>query len=301
MEEEVEIRGEYWVQNGSVDFADGDIGDQNHEGIAIDHVVSRYADDVSSLADDLNLEHESFDSGYNGIDSEAVEKLLWRIYETLTQGRDPDDEDEQGEERDPISDEEADKYIMKELGCNADAYQILLGRGDARLYVMKHEGWIAIRSHSVDVYGYSDAIRQQVASAVQDVIYEEQNITDDEYDPQTVDLDIHDLKNNKYYSVTLAELLAPPALPMTQARNIDDGKNAYSGKLKDTSSASSRPDQGESIPQANKNKSVQDKWNAAAKAKGVIPPGHDLWRGTSEQYVTFGEWLASRDANLLES
>jgi hypothetical protein len=294
--EEVEIRGEYWVQNGQVDFADGDIGDQNHEGIAIDHVVSKYADEVSSLADELNLGHEALDSGYNGYDSEAVSKLLWRVYETLTVGRDPDDEDEQGEERDPISDEEADSYIMKELRCNADAYQILLGRGDARLYVMKYEGWMAIRSHSIEVYGYSDAMRPQVASAIQDVIYEEHNLTDDEYDPETVEIDLHDLKNNKYYSVTLAELLAPPAMPTTQTRNIDDGKNAYTGKLKDTSTASSRPDRAESDPQWNKNKSVMGKWNRAVKDV----TGQDLWRGTSEWRVTFGEWLAEKHPDLLE-
>ena len=301
MDEEVEIRGEYWVQNGQVDFADGDVGDQNHEGIAIEHVVGKYADDVSSLADDLDLSHGSISSDYGGVDSEAVSKVLWRVYETLTTGRDPDDEDEQKPEREPMSGDDADAYIVKELGCNADAYRILLGQGDARLYVMKYENWIAIRSHSVDVYGYTDQKRQEIASAVQDVIYEESNMTDDEYDPETVDIDIHDLSNNKYRSMTLAELLTPAAV-QTNARNIDDGKNAYgaNGKLKQTSTAMFRQDTAESLPQVRKNKSVQNKWNKAAQDKGVIPPGHELWRGTSEQYVSFSEWLVIKHPDLLE-
>lgn len=34
------MRGEYWIdENGDVDFADGDIGDRNHEGIVIDRVA----------------------------------------------------------------------------------------------------------------------------------------------------------------------------------------------------------------------------------------------------------------------
>ena len=35
------IRGEYWIIDGSATFADGDVGDMNHEGYAIDHARHR--------------------------------------------------------------------------------------------------------------------------------------------------------------------------------------------------------------------------------------------------------------------
>ena len=56
-----EIRGEYWIQDGYVDFADGDVGDRNHEGIAIDAVMGSYAEEVASLAEELEVEHEDID------------------------------------------------------------------------------------------------------------------------------------------------------------------------------------------------------------------------------------------------
>jgi hypothetical protein len=55
MHGEVEINGEYWIQNGSVDYADGDIGDQNHESIAIQSVVHQYADEIADLAEEHGL------------------------------------------------------------------------------------------------------------------------------------------------------------------------------------------------------------------------------------------------------
>ncbi len=288
--EEVEIRGEYWVQNGQVDFADGDIGDRNHEMLATEHVVHQYSSEIESLCDEYDLAHDDFD-GMDGIDTEAVSKALWKVYELLTTGRDPDDEDEQKPPRKKMSPAKADKTILAELKCNADAYQILLGRGDSRLYVMKYDGWIAIRSHSVDVYGYTDQRRQEIASAISDVIYEELGHTDDEYDPEEVGIDIHDLKTNKHYSVTLAEMLTPNA-PRMAVANVDDFKNNYAGKMKWASSASSRQDQGENMPQATRNKSVPNKWTQAAKDAGVAST--DLWRGTSERVMPFGQWLEER-------
>ena len=38
-----EIKGEYWIYDGNVDFADGDVGDYNHESIAMSHVFNKLA------------------------------------------------------------------------------------------------------------------------------------------------------------------------------------------------------------------------------------------------------------------
>lgn len=51
-----DIRGEYWITDGYVDFADGDVGDMNHEGKAIQYVASKHVEDVVNIASDLGIE-----------------------------------------------------------------------------------------------------------------------------------------------------------------------------------------------------------------------------------------------------
>ena len=49
------IRGEYWIQDGRVDFADGDTGDKNHEMIAVNHVCSEHIEKIYDCAEELGV------------------------------------------------------------------------------------------------------------------------------------------------------------------------------------------------------------------------------------------------------
>jgi len=42
---ESSVRGEFWIMDSHVSFADGDIGDMNHNGYVIDHVRRTFCDD----------------------------------------------------------------------------------------------------------------------------------------------------------------------------------------------------------------------------------------------------------------
>ena len=68
------IRGEYWIVDGSVEFADGDVGDYNHEAIATNHVFQQWASSVQKIAEEYEIETE-FET-YGELNTEAVSEAI---------------------------------------------------------------------------------------------------------------------------------------------------------------------------------------------------------------------------------
>jgi len=286
MENEINIRGEYWIQDGHVDFADGDVSDTNHEMIAIQHVFSQYSDQVDSLADQYNIEHDEFD--YDGVDVEAIENALSAIEEFLTTGLRNDAEEEDVPEIEPISEEAAHTLMMQHIGCNADAYNILRGGGDGRLYCMMYEGWIAVRNNNVELYGFSNDRKKEVAEGIAEIIYEDLGLTEDEYDPNEVEIYIYDQKTKRGFSTTLLEI----SQPFGGGGRLGIQMPADTKPPKDQYGIWNPHDQTENRPNWNKPPAKPiDKWTQAYRDKGLgfQPP----WKGTSE-VTSFYEWLRKK-------
>jgi hypothetical protein len=243
-----EIRGEYWIEDGFVNFADADIGDQGHEGIAIDRVIGQYADEVNDLAEELEVEHEEV-SPYGEMDQEAFESTLQAIREKLEE---------------TMQEHQADAYIMQQLGCDEPAYAILMGYGEARMYVMEHLGWIAVRSNNVELFGYDGKRQREIAEAIHQIFYEEGH--EQEPDPSQVELSVYDHKTGKSWYVTLQDL-DQPEVPFRPVQQLTTYTKPFSRKDTEENKYS-YPQPGKINP-----------WNVAARKTGL---GSELWRGTSE-------------------
>jgi hypothetical protein len=183
----MKIRGEYWIQGGQVDFADGDVGDQNHEMVALNHIASEHLDGLFDYAEELGVETEDFDR-YSENPSSTASELLGSIHHELTA-------------RGVASVQVAPEVISK-LGINAETYKMLGGGGDARLYVMKNEGWIAIRSNNIELFGYDANKKRQLASGLEDIL-DQEGI--DEPDEQ-IEFSLYDHRTNRSSDVTLADI-----------------------------------------------------------------------------------------------
>jgi hypothetical protein len=117
------LRGEWWIVDGQAIYADGDVGDMNHEAYVIQSIQGMYAD-------------EEFNRG-EYIDWDGFEKHL--LEEGIAGLGDAEyDEDE------------IVYNALKELGMTDEEIKVARGQhGDAREYGLKNLGWKRIKGDNV--------------------------------------------------------------------------------------------------------------------------------------------------------
>lgn len=200
-----EIRGEYWIQDGWVDFADGDVGDKNHEMIAVHHYASKHIDDLVGIANDLEVPLHGMrlsssgrflvDEEYPAGDAEQIrEKIISAVENKEIEWNLPHGES---------AADSVDEYLQKTLKIDHNEYNCIFGNCDARLMVMQREGWIAVRSNNVELFGYDDSKRREIVRGIEEILNQE---GDDEENDEEIDLSIYDHKTKRSWDTTLAEL-----------------------------------------------------------------------------------------------
>ena len=127
------LAGEWWIIDGDVMFADGDVGEVNHEGMVVDHIKRQYADDRFDRGEYVDwdafeaslLAQKVIDAGLDlaSLDDRSKYNL---ILEALT---------ELGMTQDEIS-------IVRESHSNIDP----------RDWGLKHLGWKRVKGRSVDTW-----------------------------------------------------------------------------------------------------------------------------------------------------
>lgn len=284
----MQIRGEWWITDNEVSYADGDIGDVNHEFMALQYVVGNFVDDITNALEELGLDPSDYRlNRYDEPDFEAVQNAMERGVEVLMYGLDFDDSepsmDDTSVQQQKMTEEQAEQKMMEMIGCNPEAFAILRGNGDASVYVMQHEGWIAVRENNAELFGWNQHSKANLASGIAEILSQE---SARRIRPDRVEIWIYDHATKRSWTMTLAQLEEPehqmpnPTGFQTGVYLNDPFFNLYHPK-----------DAGENL-YSNPVKSATNKWNAAAKRAKIIGPGQDLWRGTSENFVpTFWEWL----------
>ena len=133
-----DLRGEYWLDSGQSMFADGDIGDMNHEGYAIDNAQR----EILSAMDG-----DEFSEG-DGVDWDGFIAHLEEVH----------------------GDEDGYLAAMKEAGISDELYQTALGMGDVRQYAAEQWGWIRVHGNDVQMRDLSqlDDLASGLADAHQD-------------------------------------------------------------------------------------------------------------------------------------
>ena len=256
------ISGEYWITDTSVQFADGQVGDTNHEMFAYQHVIGKYLDGLVNFANELGIDTEGVDE-YEAVNNPSVvSQLLQSVIEHL--GNRPD----------------VHKYIMNQISAGTDAYKILQEKGDPTLYVMKYEGWIAVRSMNIELYNFNKLKKRLLGGL--DEIFEQEGF-DETISPEDIEFTLFDLGTQQQSYVTLADIEAPEQFVKA---NNKPGAIQFGMTSTGHSQFNDPTDEIENIK--NKNKSTLNKWDQEAKKLKMIGPGQQLLRGTSE---SFKEWL----------
>lgn len=232
----MKINGEYWIVNGSVEYADGDIGDKNHEIIATDHVCSQYLQELYDYAKELGVKLPSFYS-IEDEPTQSAQSLIRAIEDKLPESID------------------ATLEIQRKCGIDKETILVIYQSNniDPRLYVMKREGWIAVRKNNIELYGLDNKKLQELASGIDSLLDQEFGWTaDEEVKDEELEFNLFDHKTGRSMDLTLADikrgnLFRPKTLPQTKDSQV--------------------------LP--------------TVKGKSY---GRELWRGTSES-ISFKKWL----------
>lgn len=211
------IRGEYWIQDGAVDFADGDVGEQNHEMVALNAIASDHLDSMADYAEELDIDTRKL-GRVDDDPSQAAYHLIKSISHTL---------DERGESPLKIAD-----LIVKKIEIDMEVYKMLasggdprlnriVGVSDPRLYVMKNYGWIAVRSNNVELHGFDQKKKKNLIDGIEEILDQEGLDDPDE----EVEFNLYDHKNGRSSDLTLADLkgestLRPQTMPNTTYNRI---------------------------------------------------------------------------------
>lgn len=139
-----EMRGEYWIDDsGYAQYADGDIGDANHEGIALERLVREV---LFTLGVEINDELRSLD----------LSDYADEIYAKLE-----NDEDKADWEIDP---ETVVERIVKQRGMEnvEDIFNVLHHKMDPRMFALKHWGWKRVKGNNIETWTLTNEDLQDI-------------------------------------------------------------------------------------------------------------------------------------------
>lgn len=156
-----QIQGEYWIdQFGNAHYADGDVGDINHEGYVLRHIVETYLD-LNEFDDPSSSE---FIESYIQQDWASIVEHMIRI-----EGFIPEEERQLAlhnmNNGSPINNGETFfeiavnntvlSDILKINGASGKEADVASGHGDAVLYAKENWGWKRLAGQNVETYTLS--------------------------------------------------------------------------------------------------------------------------------------------------
>lgn len=206
------VTGEYWIDDsGRAEYADGDVGDKNHEMIVAEGLTRTF---LSAMDIDDSDEH------IGTLPDHEDEIRAWCLeaggVEEDPQGYDPEDDAEwlaknaealELIDRDPI--EFARDLVRGMIGKRFPAkgqfdyaWAVACGAGnyDARVYAMQYDGWKRVARHEIETWTLTAHDLKVIADGLSDAAGGE------ELEPnETFNIEVRSTK--KYYTdVTWAEI-----------------------------------------------------------------------------------------------
>jgi hypothetical protein len=132
--------GEWFLVEGKAEYAEGDIGEYNHEAIVRRNVLYKLADAANDFLDaDINL-----DDKY--IDETTLEYII-------------------GQQVEGASDPQA---VMDKMGITQKEVDVVLGRGNATDYGIEELGYVRVAGNNVELSGLTGSKMRDIADGLYD-------------------------------------------------------------------------------------------------------------------------------------
>ena len=180
----LKVANEYWIQDdGDIAYADGDVGDVNHEGYVIQMLLSQHGFDPENggyNTNDPNMIESYVNDNWDAIKAVLVSQGEWdEAIDVLAQT------DVNAAIRD-VSYRCTLDDVFKAAGVLPEEIAIMNGSGDARLYAQKNWGWKAVRGVNVETWNLSSKDLAVIAKGLGNIAEQSgmDDYEDETYDPE---------------------------------------------------------------------------------------------------------------------
>lgn len=161
-----QLSGEFWIdESGNAIYADGDVGDYNHEGYVIETV-----------------QHQIMD-GEGDWDEFKMRLAQQAFQQEMQQAVTPEQKQMVQEKWDADEGYTFVEEALQRMQISPEALQIADGHGDAVLYALKFWGWKRIRTNQVDTWTITSQDMKILANGLWDAYQEEAEMS-------TFDIDV---------------------------------------------------------------------------------------------------------------
>ena len=143
--------GEWWIVDGQSIYADGDIGEMNHEAYVIDSIQRKYAYDEFCASD--------------WVDWDAFKKQLGIETYDEQYGMKPNDQYQKKYQKELLT---LAIKKLKEMGMTDEEYLIAEGHGDARVYGMENLGWKRVKMNNIQTKTLTPDDLKDIANGLYD-------------------------------------------------------------------------------------------------------------------------------------
>jgi hypothetical protein len=180
------ILQEWWIEDrNTVTHADGDSGDQNHEGVVVERSIGLLLDELQQSSS------EGIQKLSASLTAEYQDDMVYFIADVL------DVSDALYKSGDLTQDAYDDPWrFMQEEGIDTDLIKAASNRDmDHRLFGMQKWGWSAVRQDRIDTFGLTSRKMKDIGFGILEIAEEEGiRCTDDEWVLQ-------DFKTMRVYTV----------------------------------------------------------------------------------------------------
>lgn len=202
------IRGEYWItDDGDVWFADGDVGDMNHESYALDHARRRLCD---LLGNDIDEDFATDVTFWKKIDEvigetfePAAEDMTWR--------------DQARSERKPVELwaqdflrkklEEESSNVSEDLACFDKYWAPAIDAVDVKEHAVAEWGWIWVRGNNCAVAVFDEATRAALDRGISEIA-DQEGIEGEEFDDLEITVSVQ--SNREHVALKAFEIKTAP-------------------------------------------------------------------------------------------
>jgi hypothetical protein len=186
LKEMQQLRGEWWIdQSGTAMFADGDVGDMNHEAYVINNLVSEF------------LDYFGIDNDERGTLDQYEEEIKEVLQERGIINNESDEFKYHSDPADFIYDYlYKNKQPIKDEKQLEDAFFIAFGstNRDAREYALKYWGWKRMKGEIIDTQYLTNKDLDIISKGISDAYSDE---LEEGEDPE---FGINVYSNRTYYS-----------------------------------------------------------------------------------------------------